>query len=102
MNDESDDESDGDGDDVQIDTSKDTTIDIVGVDDEPSTVQKQPEPSSPKQVHPQQTLDLPTTVHLSLLKSLQEQLKKLQKQVDDQKNDVETFKVYNIDAAVKH
>jgi hypothetical protein len=102
VNDESDDESDGDGDDVQIDTSKDTSIDIVGVDDEPSTVHTQLQPSSPKQVHPQQTLDLPTTVHPSLLKSLQEQLKKLQKQVDEQKNDVETFKVYNIDASVKH
>ena len=52
MNDESDDESDGDGNDEQIDISKDTTIDIVGVDDEPSTVQTQLQPSSPKQAHP--------------------------------------------------
>lgn len=97
-----DDESDGDGNDEQIDTSKDTTIDIVGVDDEPSTVRPQQQPSSPIPGHPQQTPELPTFVHPSLLRSLKDQLDLLQKQFKEQKSDMEGFKVYNIDIAVKH
>lgn len=104
VNDGSDDETDGDGDDeVHSDTSdEDTTIDIVGVNDEATPVPTQLQPLSPIQVRPQQTLASPTTINPSLLKSLQEQLQKLQKQANEQKKDVEKFKEYNIDEAVKY
>lgn len=102
VNDESDEESDGDGKDEQHETSQDTSIDIVGIDEGPSTVQPQQQPLSTTQSHPTQNTGNTTVVHSSLLRSLHDQYNALQKQVNEQKSDVETFKAYKVDEVVEH